>query len=111
MPSRDIVRTAITFAQYAMKEVKTTDNAFLKANTTTIRRNIIKFRAKTLPRPPKINSEINSEFLHYDEFLIADIKMVTYMHMVMSTYFQLNLLKQSRMWFLDGSCDRSGAKF
>ena len=47
--------------------------------------------------------QINREFLQCDDFLVADVHVDDQRHLVFATPAQLELLKNARRWFCDGT--------
>ena len=47
--------------------------------------------------------QVDYNYLNFQEFFIGDIRVGTERHIVFATELQLQLLKQARRWFLDGT--------
>jgi hypothetical protein len=43
------------------------------------------------------------DFLQYPDFLIADLRFEDARHLVFGTEHQLEILRQSKRWFIDGT--------
>jgi hypothetical protein len=47
--------------------------------------------------------QIDTDFLKCEDFLIGDVGVEGARHLLFSTPFQLEILKRSKRWFMDGT--------
>ncbi|XP_062594510.1 uncharacterized protein LOC134255924 [Saccostrea cucullata] len=94
-PAREIVEATIA---------DTIDNRFLAPKISNVKRYVNNYRAAFRPKDPTdLDFEINMDFLQCQEFLIADVRVGEERHLVFATDHQLEILRQAKRWFIDGT--------
>ncbi|KAH3726215.1 hypothetical protein DPMN_052073 [Dreissena polymorpha] len=61
--------------------------------------------------PETLDFEVDADFINADVFLVKDIEWDSQRHFVLATDYQLNILRQAKRWFMDGTFKRSGQLF
>ncbi|XP_041364761.1 uncharacterized protein LOC121380077 [Gigantopelta aegis] len=77
-----------------------------------LKRSVNRYRSKQRPAEPKdLDFMVNAEYLHCEDFLLADIRVNDSRHFVFATPFQLNIMQQAKRWFMDGTFKVVGDPF
>ncbi|XP_052229252.1 uncharacterized protein LOC127843607 [Dreissena polymorpha] len=61
-------------------------------------------RSRLRPKEPDtLDLEVDADFINSDEFLEKDIQFHARRHFVFATAYQLDILRQAKRWFVDGT--------
>ncbi len=50
-----------------------------------------------------MSAQVDTDFLKCDDFFIGDVRVDDARHLLFATPFQLDILKKSKRWFMDGT--------
>lgn len=77
---------------------------FLAPKMDLLKRSTNLHRSKVRPTEPRdINFEMDLGFISTDEFLVKDIQGEGFRHIVFATRYQLELLAETKVWYMDGT--------
>lgn len=80
------------------------EERFLAPKMDLLKRSTNLHRSKVRPTEPRdINFEMDLGFISSDEFLVKDIQGEGFRHIVFATRYQLELLAETKVWYMDGT--------
>nr|XP_022334943.1 uncharacterized protein LOC111131622 [Crassostrea virginica] len=104
LAARDVFRPAMAIVEDVVRRIIPEEEMFLAPKMDLLKRASNLHRSKVRPTEPSdINFELGLDFIKSEEFLVKDIHGDGCRHILFATKYQLSLLCETRIWYMDGT--------